>query len=398
MSLPVVVAGGGIGGLAVATALGRAGRPVRVLEQAPAFTAAGAGLQLGPNAVRLLDAWGLGDGLRERAARPQALVVRDAASGAVLGTLRLGGHFVERYGAPYLTLHRADLHALLEHAARRSGAELVNGVTIENIAETPDSVLTCGQNDSQNAEAAALIGCDGLWSRVREHLLHDGPPQRTGHLAFRAMLPVSTLPAGGQGWAERVSVWLGPQLHVVAYPVRGGDVLNLVAVVHGAPPPGDATAVRSWSQPTDAAALRAALGGIEPDLRELLDAAPGWTLWVLHDRSALPPHGYARGRIALLGDAAHPMRPYLAQGAAMALEDAQTLADCALARPNDWPAAFAIYAERRARRNARVQQRARFNGTVFHAAGWLRSLRNAAMRLRGEALLDSPWLYGGGVR
>lgn len=398
MSLPVLVAGGGIGGLATALALSRAGLPVTVLEQAAAFADVGAGIQLGPNAVRLLDGWGLGSALRAIAAQPQQLLVRDAHNGSTLGSLRLGAAMRQRYGHDYLCAHRADLHGLLLDAALQAGASVVSGFTIKTIAESRGNTRAKGINhleNAQNMDGQALVGCDGLWSVVRQHLLHDGPPRATGHLAYRALLPASAAPAGVA--RQDVTVWLGPRLHVVCYPVRGGEWLNLVAVVHGQLSGTDQQ--QGWTHTADASTLLAALPGAHSSLRDLVQAAPGWTRWVLHDRPPLQSAApYAKGRIALLGDAAHPMRPYLAQGAAMALEDAAALAQALQTTPHDVPLALQHYAAARWQRNARVQQKAQRNGRIFHAQGPLRLVRNLAMRLGGERLLDTPWLYGGHLR
>ena len=394
MSLPVLVAGGGIGGLATALALSRAGQQVTVLEQAAAFADVGAGIQLGPNAVRLLDGWGLGTALRAVAAQPQQLLVRDAHDGRTLGRLRLGAAMHERYGHDYLCAHRADLHGLLLDAAQQEGARLLPEFTLKTIAELPDSIRAQGLNDSkipQHTDGKALIGCDGLWSVVRHHLLNDGPPRATGHLAYRALLPSQSAPAAAAH--QDVTVWLGPRMHVVCYPVRGGEWLNLVAVVHGQIPGTDRI---GWTQNADAPTLLAALPGAHVSLRDLVQAAPGWSRWVLHDRPPLRSDApYAQGRIALLGDAAHPMRPYLAQGAAMALEDAAELAQALKTKAHDVPQALRQYAATRWQRNARVQQKAERNGRIFHARGPLRLARNVAMRLGGERLLDTPWLYRG---
>lgn len=395
MSLPILVAGGGIGGLATALALSRAGLPVTVLEQAAAFGDVGAGIQLGPNAVRLLDGWGVGPALRAVAAMPQQLLVRDAHDGRTLGCLRLGAAMRQRYGHDYLSAHRADLHGLLLDASRRAGADMVLGFAIERIAEERGSTKAFGINHSkiaQNVEGQALIGCDGLWSVVRDHLLRDGPPRATGHLAYRALLPSGMAPKGTL--RQDVTVWLGPRLHVVCYPVRGGEWLNLVAVVHGRLSGTDRQ--QGWTQTADVPTLLAALPGVHNSLRDLVQAAPGWTRWALHDRPPLPAAtAYAQGHMALLGDAAHPMRPYLAQGAAMAMEDAAALAQALHTIPNDVPQALQRYAGARWQRNARVQQKSLRNGRIFHAQGPLRLARNLAMRLGGERLLDTPWLYSG---
>jgi len=392
MNLPVLVAGGGIGGLAAALALVRQGQAVTVLEQAPAFGEIGAGLQLGPNAVRVLADWGLLPQLRGSAAFPDALQVRDARSGRALGHLRLGEAAVARHGQAYACIHRADLHALLQDAVM--GEAPVSwrlGARVESWRLSEGGVsLTLASGDRLAGQA--LIGCDGLWSRVRHAGFDASPPRRTGHLAYRGLVPADALPAAMR--ANQIGVWLGRQLHVVHYPVRRGEAINLVAVVHGEPGAADAS---SWSQPAEAGELRAALGTVCAPLADWLAAVPAWTRWVLHDRDPLRgPAAMARGPVALLGDAAHPMRPYLAQGAAMALEDAWALGHLAQgAAADDWPDRLARYAQVRWARNARVQQRSRRNGRIFHASGALRLGRDWAMGLLGERLLDNPWLYAG---
>lgn len=385
--------GGGIGGLAAAFALAREGVALTGIEQAAAFGEVGAGLQLGPNAVRVLDGWGLRDALDAVAAWPEALHVRDAAQGRELGEMRLGADIARRHGQPYACLHRADLHALLLQAAlAQPGVDWRLATRLTAVTERSDTVkLTLEGGDT--LVGPSLIGCDGLWSRVRHAVADTLPPVPTGHVAYRGLVAASQLPATMR--TPRVQVWLGPRLHVVHYPVRRGEAFNLVAVVHahgGAP-----RNAQSWSEPATRADLQAALGPVHRELAGWLDAVPDWTRWVLHDRAPLSgPQGMASDRIALLGDAAHPMRPYLAQGAAMALEDAWTLgrvvADPALA---DWPQRFERYAALRWARNAQVQRRSRRNGTVFHARGPLRWARNAAMALLGERLLDNAWLYRG---
>ena len=393
MKMSLLVAGGGIGGLAATLALARQGVPLTVVEQAHAYGEVGAGLQLGPNAVRVLADWGLRDALDAVAAWPEALQVRDASRGHELGHLRLGADMMRRHGQPYACLHRADLHALLLQAVRaHGGVQWRLATRVASVTERNDSVKVRLDN-GEVAIGPALVGCDGLWSRVRHAVVDTLPPVPTGHLAYRGLVAASALPVALR--VPRVLVWLGPRLHVVHYPVRGGDAFNLVAVVHAHGfLPRDA---QSWSEPATRADLQAALGPVHAELAGWLDAVPTWTRWVLHDRAPLSgPHGMAGGRIALLGDAAHPMRPYLAQGAAMALEDAWALgrvvADPAL---TDWPQRFERYAALRWARNAQVQRRSRRNGTVFHARGPLRWARNAAMALLGERLLDNAWLYRG---
>ncbi|QHE75778.1 FAD-dependent monooxygenase [Hydrogenophaga sp. PBL-H3] len=400
MNQQVIVAGGGIGGLACALALARSGVPSVLLEQAAAFGEVGAGLQLGPNATRVLADWELDDALQACAAFPEALHVRDAHHGTDLGQLRLGAMALARYGQPYATLHRADLHALLLAAVQEQGlTELRLNTRLASCAETPGGV-SATLDDGSTQVGEALLGCDGLWSRVRSQLLGAQVVRASGHLAYRGMVRAGDLPVALR--ANLVTAWLGPWMHVVHYPVRGGEWINVVAVVHGVLGQGHGgepgSDPQSWSHEARAADLKRALGPVCTELLSMVDAVPAWSLWALNDRLAMTgAHEHAQGRVALVGDAAHPLRPYLAQGAAMAIEDAWTLGR--LVRPgqarDDWPQVLARYAETRWQRNARVQQHSQRNGRIFHATGVVRWGRDTAMRWLGERLLDNPWLYDG---
>ncbi|MBA4327911.1 MAG: FAD-dependent oxidoreductase [Polaromonas sp.] len=387
-----MIAGGGIGGLAAALAASRAGWGVRLYERAPVFSEVGAGIQLGPNVVKLLHGWGLAEGLDRVAAFPQQLDVRSAMKGHTLGRLRLGQTMRQRYGAPYATVHRADLHALLLDAVRQAGVRLKLNHTLDRFTQDAHTV-TVQSGDDPPVEAEVLVGADGLWSPVRQWLLGDGPPRATSHLAYRALVRQADVPQALR--SQDVTAWLGPRLHVVQYPVCGGEWLNLVAIVHGAVP-GD---LDNWDRGTEAQELLSALSGTCVALQNIVRAIPAWRLWALCDRSPMQgAHEHAQGRVALLGDAAHPMRPYLAQGAGMAIEDAAELGR-ALAQARDpaldVPTMLNRYALNRWQRNARVQQRAIRNGQIFHADGVLRWGRDLSMKLLGERLLDVPWLYGG---
>lgn len=393
----LLIAGGGIGGLAAALAVARAGWAVRLYERAPVFSEVGAGVQLGPNVTRILRDWGLEDELVAVAAFPDRLQVRSAGSGAELGVLALGARALERYGAPYATIHRADLHQLLHQAASRQARVHLNlNRELGDFADDGKSV-TLGIGAGPRVEGDLLLGADGVWSRVRQQLLGDGPPRLTGHLAYRAMLRQSALPPALR--SSQVTAWLGPRLHVVQYPVRHGDWMNVVAIVHGAPP----ADVQDWDHHANAADLQRALGATCSPLQALVAAATeasvnpqAWRLWVLADRPPVTgPQQLACGLVALAGDAAHPMRPYLAQGAGMAIEDAAELARALAMDAIDLPTRLQRYALARWQRVARVQARSTRNGQIFHSTGLLRLGRDASIRLLGERILDVPWLYGG---
>lgn len=393
MPLPVLLAGAGIGGLAAALACARVGVPVQLFERSPALVEVGAGIQLGPNVTRLLKGWGLQTGLQAVAAYPENLLIRSAESGTLLGRLRLGEQALVRYGAPYATVHRADLQALLLQAVQACGsAQLQLGQAITGFEQ--DAARACLHHaDGRQTQGALLVGADGLCSRVRQQLLGDGLPRPTRHLAYRALMPQAALPAALR--CQDLVVWLGVGLHVVQYPVRGGDWLNVVALVESQLEDSKTGDRSGWDHAATGADLLRELEGETPELLALLQAMDGWRLWHLQIRQTISsPAQMAQGRVALLGDAAHPMLPYLAQGAGMAIEDAQALGQ-ALASVGVTPKALAQYAQARWQRNARVQRRALRNAWIFHASGPTRWGRDLAMRALGERLLDIPWLYGG---
>ncbi len=392
--LKVLIAGGGIGGLSAALACGRAGASVALFERSAEFSEFGAGIQLSPNVVKILYGWGLQQALAEVAAFPDRLQVRSASSGAELGMLRLGEAMVERYGSPYLTIHRADLHQLLLAALQQQGGvSLQLNSTVLSFEETDRDVVLKLAHD-QTGCGDLLVGADGGWSGIRQQLLADGPPQPTGHLAYRALISQARLPVHLR--SSQVTAWLGPLMHVVQYPVRGGEWLNVVAIVHGQVQ-GD---MSHWDHSGNAAELQQRLQACCKPLRDLVQAVPDWRLWALSIR---PPMRSGReqagGRVALLGDAAHPMVPYLAQGAGMAIEDAAVLARVLEGAGPDAharvPGLLRQYAQQRWQRNARVQATAIRNGKIFHASGLMAFGRNAAMKIRGEGLMDQPWLYQG---
>ena len=388
MSLEIAIAGGGIGGLAAALTLSRSGHQVQLFEKATTFDDVGAGIQLGPNATRLLHAWGLKDALRACSFSPQRLQIKSAVSSRVLGELTLGSAITARYGAPYLTLHRADLHGLLLQAVQQTATVLRSDSAVQSFQQKAQTLSLQTNDCVRNTDV--LVAADGLWSTIRALLLSDGLPRRTGHLAYRALIQQAVLPERLR--SQNVTAWLGPNMHAVQYPVRSGEWLNVVVFIHGNVPDD----FQNWNHSANTSDLKGALQGSCPALQDLLQAVPDWRLWVMHDRPPMQgAHQMAQGRVALLGDAAHPMRPYLAQGAGMAIEDAAGLG-LALngATPQNASTALLQYAANRWQRNARVQARALRNGQIFHATGPVRWGRDVAMKLMGERLLDMPWLYG----
>jgi salicylate hydroxylase len=380
----VLIVGGGIAGLASGLALARARAEVRILERAPELTEVGAGVQLGPNVTGILNAWGLSPAIEKVAAYPVSLKARSATSGEVLASLPLSD-MATRYGSPYITIHRADLQNVLLNKVQALGVDVR--------CSSPVQKLPTDLHENANA----LIIADGVWSNLRQQLLGDGPPRITGHLAYRALLSQADLPAHLR--TQDVSVWMGPKVHVVQYPVRGGEWLNVVCLTEGQLEGVTLQDLQGWNlsktNQDTRADLQSALKNTCPHLQALVKACSNWRLWPLCDRPPMQSAAqHAQGRIALVGDAAHPMRPYLAQGAGMAIEDAAELAHqwTALA-DQDVGQRFAAFAHARWQRNARVQARAIRNGEIFHATGPMQWARDVGLRTLGEKLMDMPWLY-----
>lgn len=393
MTAHALIAGGGIGGLAAALACARALCDVHLYEQADAFSEVGAGVQLGPNAVRRLFCFGLGAALDAVAARPARLSVCSAISGRELAALPLNPDMAARHGAPYCTVHRADLHGLLLAAlAQEDRVRLRTASPVRSVGQDAGCVRLTVAADME-VEGDLLVGADGLWSTVRQQVLGDGAATPSGHVAYRSLVAQQALPAALR--SQQVTAWLGPRLHVVAYPVRRGELLNVVAIVQGQPR-GQA---QDWDQSAVAAELQAAMGVTCAGVRDLVQAMPSWRLWVLNARAPVAgTQAMVQGRVALLGDAAHPMLPYLAQGAGMAIEDAAELGSLLTmtsAAALDVPLALSRYALNRWQRVARVQARSLRNGRIFHATGAVQAARDLSLRLLGPRILDVPWLYAG---
>ena len=382
----MLIAGGGIGGLAAAIALGRRGINSEILERSHFTEESGAGIQLGPNATRALQRLGVLDAIEPRSFRPEAIVIYDALSGRRLSSMPLGEAAAKRYGAPYLTLHRADLHAGLRAAAQsHAGITLTPGFELAAIDLTDNAVIARA-GDGTEASGASLIGADGLWSTVRARGRPAARLRFAGATAWRARLPRGDLPSPFND--PVVGLWLGPGAHLVHYPVRSGDDLNVVAVTEGG------TERQGWDQPGGAGTLRASFTRWAKDSKSLLEQAETWRSWSLYRLTSL--RHWSDGSIALLGDAAHPVLPFVAQGAALAIEDAITLAACLAEAPRDPAAAFHRYEAQRRPRAARVQSLSRHYGWLYHLHGPLRLARNLVLARRSEAraLQRFDWLYG----
>ena len=297
-------------------------------------------------------------------------------------------------GHPRRELRAPHLHQLLLDAVRPSADLHLNLDNAVDYHEDNGRVVTITTKQGKQIEGDALVGADGIWSRTRLRLLHDAPPRVTGHLAYRALVRQSDLPAAWR--TDVVSAWMGPRFHAVQYPVRGGDMQNLVIIVEGAAPDD----LEHWDHAGNGADLQRCLAGAHRQLLGLVDAVnatgAAWRLWPLADRAPMTgPQEMAQGLVALLGDAAHPMRPYLAQGAGMAIEDAAELQRALTMHDLEMPLRLRRYALNRWQRNARVQARAIRNGEIFHARGLVALGRDTALRAMGAKLMDVPWLYRG---
>jgi salicylate hydroxylase len=383
--LPVLIAGAGIGGLSTAIALGRAGINATVLERSTFAEESGAGIQLGPNATRILRSLGVLDVLLPQTFRPEAIWLFDGLSGRRLATVPLGDHAEQRYGAPYLTLHRADLHAGLRTAAEAASAvSLSSGFDVSDI-EARDGI-TIANLDGTTIEGSSLIGADGLWSTVRKWVAPEAVLSYAGATAFRTLLPRKGLPAPFS--APVIGLWLSPKAHLVHYPVRAGGALNVVAVTAGG------RKAQGWNQTADPSSLLSGFTRWCKESKSLLERAEGWRAWSLFSLPALPR--WSRGAVTLVGDAAHPVLPYLAQGAAFAIEDAAMLAKYFAAGRNDPATAFHTYENARRPRATRLQNTARRLGRIYHLRGPARLARNTALGLRSETatLRQFDWLYG----
>jgi 3-hydroxybenzoate 6-monooxygenase len=391
--LPVLVVGGGIGGLAAALALARRGMSVRVFEQGAEFKEIGAGIQLGPNVYRMFEVLGLTDAIERYSVHPDNMIMMDALTGERVIRLPVGGRaFRARFdGYLYGVIHRADLHDVLLEACKAEKDIELNVLKKALRFEDAGERVVVHMESGERAEGCALVGADGLWSRVRNQLLGDAKPRVSGHIAYRAVLPRAEVPE--DLWQNNVVLWAGPKTHLVHYPLRRGELYNLVAVFHSD------KYEEGWNVYGDPEELKQKFAAERPEVKRLLAKINAWKMWVLCDRE--PVREWTRGRVTLLGDAAHPTLQYMAQGANMAIEDAVVLAAYAEISGRDWAKAFRWYQDARYLRTARVQITSRYYGDIYHAAGVVRELRNQFLAPKPGADPENPgfegmaWLYDG---
>lgn len=387
----VLVIGGGMAGLAGALALRENGASVTLVENAPAFGEVGAGLQMAPNASRVLKRWGLLDKALEIGVQPKHLVFRDAVTGEELTRQSLGAEFEERYGAPYVVIHRSDLHRILLEACQENGVTLLNGVFVEKV-ETEGEKARAYAANGDIYEADAVLAADGLKSTLRKAVAEDAPVP-SSYVAYRGTVPITD--ATPKADLEDVIVYLGPNCHLVQYPLRKGELLNTVAVFKSA------SFERGEEQYGGVDELEEAYKDCVPAVQDALKNLATGIRWPMYDKN--PIENWVSGRMTLIGDAAHPMLQYLAQGACQALEDAAVLQEVTQGTvftdagidASAWEGAFKDFNEARAGRTARIQRTARVWGESWHVSGLARTLRNLLFKSRGDGNFQyNDWLYG----
>jgi salicylate hydroxylase len=388
-SRTILIAGGGIAGLISALALARKGFRAVVFEQSQKLDPIGAGIQLSPNALHVLQEFGLADALRPYAVRPEDIRIRKGRSGKQIVRLPLGDYAEQRYATPYWMIHRGDLQAALVNAVRANpDIALTLGGKVEDFAVHPNGVTAHVRfgPKAEEERGVGLIAADGLWSTIRERLGFTDAPHFRRHTAWRAVVPADALPEEFR--APSINLWLARHAHLVHYPIRGGKEINIVAILR------DSKAQPGWSNAgARSEIVEAFRRGWAISARDIIAAPEHWMRWSLYDRPRLRRWG--NGPVTMIGDAAHPMLPFLAQGAAMAIEDAVVLADSLAKTPDDPACAMRRYEYLRGDRTARAQKAAARNGQRYHASGVEAAVRNTALRVMGGAglLKRYDWLY-----
>ena len=381
----VLVAGGGIGGIAAALALVRRGFKVKVLEQAAQLGEIGAGLQVGPNGFAAFDALGVGEIARSKAVYTDFMVMHDALDEYQVGHIPTGEAFLKRFGNPYAVIHRADAHsALLEGAKASDRIELATSTQVQRVEQDDHGVTVFDAKGGQH-RGVALIGADGVKSAIRRQFVGD-EARVSGHVVYRAVVEKKDFPKDLQ-W-NAASIWVGPNCHLVHYPLRGGEQYNVVVTFHSRDK--EEWSVRVGSREE----VLSYFEGVCAKARQLIELPKDWTRWATADREPVAQWNF--GRVTLLGDAAHATLQYLAQGACMAMEDAVTLGEALRLHNNDIAKAFALYQRSRVARTARIVLGARDMGRIFHAQGVERLVRNDLWKNRtpGRYYDAVEWLYG----
>lgn len=388
--MKVIISGAGVGGLTAALCFLQHGAEVAVLERAPALGEVGAGIQVPPNAMKVFQALGVDDALADIAFRPEALEARMGQSGLKLFNIPVANAAIDRWGAPYLHIHRADYIAVLHEALRAKSPDALHlGAEIVGFQQTANAV-SAQLADGRHINGDVLIGSDGIHSPIRAAMLGDDKPVFTGNVAWRAVVPMEKL--GNLAPRPTACVWMGPGKHCVTYRLRRGELANFVGVVER-----DDWTIESWNERGTKAEALADFDGWHPTITRILNEAEELYRWALFDRAPLAK--WADGRVALMGDAAHPMLPFMAQGAAMAVEDAWTLAQ-QLALTENAPRALQNYQSLRLARASRVQALSRANAKTFHKRTRLNQLGTyGPMWLAGKLVPTAiharqDWLYG----
>jgi 3-hydroxybenzoate 6-monooxygenase len=386
-SLNLLVSGGGIGGLAAALVLARNGHRVTVLEQSAAFGEIGAGIQLGPNIFKMFEYLGLTEAINRVAFFSTGLGMNDVRTGEKVVRVPLGDAAHAVYGYPYGVIYRPDIHQVfLDACSALPNVLLRTSSKVESFAQDAGGVQVRIAG-GEVLQGDALIAADGLWSRIREAVVGDGKPRVSGHIAYRAVLKREEVPS--HLWSDDVLLWGGEKTHLVHYPLRRGELFNLVAVFHSN------KYDEGWNTFGDTAELNERFAQAVPQVKELLGRIETWKMWVLCDRE--PVKNWSDRRVTLLGDAAHPMLQYLAQGAGQAIEDAVVLGEALRFTGNDVEQAFQKYQQSRYLRTGRVQLTARFYGDIYHASGVQRELRNRMFQSGRESagFAGLKWMYDG---
>jgi len=384
----IVIAGAGIGGLAAALALRARGHDIVIMDKVRALSEVGAGLQLSPNACAVLDRLGVLEALKPYAFAPDRLTIRSGATNRQLATVQFGDYLKTRHGYPFWEIHRADLQKVLLEKVQANGIEVWLGSEVTDLELTPYDHLVCMFQDQEvtgNLRCKALIGADGVWSRTRRLVPAHENARYSGQVAYRALVPVESVP---ERWRREAGIWLHKDAHLVHYPVRGGRELNIVALAE------ESWQDETWSAKADKETMLKIFRSWPTEVRNLLNIPDKWLKWALCSVDASGP--WTHGHVALLGDAAHAMLPFMAQGAAMAIEDAAVLAAHLPAEADNIPAALRAYERQRKSRVERVQRISLGNARTFHYSGALAFARDTFLRMSRPTALAARYddIYG----